>query len=149
VKRLILILSLVVGLLAAAPAQATNSTYHGSNADGGALAFVAQQRNGQNRTVHPFLTGSVALHCAQGDIHSSYNTDQAMRVSKKERFSGTLTPLDEPSQGTTTIQVTGRFTHNENKAVGTLRAHLTGASFGDCDSGIVDWSTKLGDVQAR
>jgi hypothetical protein len=144
-KRLILSVSLVVGLVAVVPAQASNSTYHGSNADGGALTLVAQHRHGQNRTVHPFLTGTVVLHCAGGDIRNSYNTNQVMRVSKKERFSGTLTPpIDEGSQGTTTIQVAGRFTHHEHKAVGTLRAHLTGTSFGDCDSGIVDWGTKLG-----
>ena len=144
-KRLILSIALVVGLVAAAPAQAANSTYTGTNGDGGALTFGAQHRNGQLRTVHPFLTGVVVLHCAGGDIRSSYNTNQTMRVSKKERFSGTLTPpSDEGSQGTATIQVAGRFTHNEHKAVGTLRAHLTGTSFGDCDSGIVDWGTKLG-----
>jgi hypothetical protein len=142
-KRLILSISLVIGLIAAAAAQA--DVFHGSNADGGALSFLAKERNGQIQTVRPFLTGFVVLHCPGGDISRSYNTDEAMRVSKKGHFSGVLTPLsDEASLGTTTIRVQGAFTQRNQKAVGTLDVHLTGVSFGDCDSGVVAWTTKGG-----
>lgn len=144
-KRLILSISLVVGLIAAAAAQADDLTFHGSNADGGALSFIAKQRNGQIRTVRPFLTGLVVLHCPTGDTRRSFNTDQAIRVSRKGHFSGVLTPIsDEGFQGITTIQIEGDFTHRNQKAAGTLDAHWTGGPFGVCDSGVVAWTTKNG-----
>jgi hypothetical protein len=113
------------------------------------LSFAAKHENGQNRAVRPFLTGSVALHCATGDLRRSYNLDVSIKVTRKDRFSRTVTLApDEERPEQTTITIAGVFTHREQKAVGTLRAHATGAPFGDCDSGVVTWTTK-GDTGSK
>src|SRR4051794_18712056 len=114
-KALISAISLAVVLVGAATAQAVSGSYHGNNAEGGLVVFGTQLRHGHNHTVRPFLTGNVVLHCPSGgELRRSYNTNQTMRVSKKERFSGLLSPVTDPDQEVdptivTTIQVTGVF----------------------------------------
>jgi hypothetical protein len=144
-RRLFFATFLSIAMLAPAARADDDIVFHGENDSGGHLSFLAHERLGKYRGVHPFLTGQVVLQCAGGRTGRSFNLTDAMSVGRTGHFSGVhhIVMRALPDEHAT-VRIAGQFIHKQRDAIGTLRVHIEDAvnpHMDGCDSGVLNWTT--------
>jgi hypothetical protein len=137
----VLVLCLLGALAFPAVALALRRTYFGPAAGGvnnAGVEISARLKNGAAVKIKKFEWHNVIGTCSRGNTSATTGELPKAITVKDGAFSAT----EKMNNGTTTVKVSGSFTHQNTRMKGKLRVHGNVAGCSGIDTGTVKWHAK-------
>jgi hypothetical protein len=139
-KRLTILIAVAMALLVAVPsALAVDRFYKGIiDSPNAGIEFHATIKNKVAKSVAHVEWFNVPVTCTPSG--SSATNGGLGKYSMNVHDDGTFHGTKSTNGGSLTAKITGKFSHQTKKVVGTLRVHGAVAGVGgDCDTGVRTW----------